>query len=169
MTRCRQQPLGAGVGRRRLLLALPSLLLLLPALLLAPLPGARAVFSWPGSKKAASEKEDPAEAFATVTGGRATLAKGVCLRHVTAGAHSTYAYPANDPIEDRHVVVDEQRPVDEEVGAVRQQEAPGMLHAAVFDGHGASASVCVCVNACEGPASVSARRDDRVTALIRSD
>lgn len=111
---------------------MPLLLALLLSALLVLLPrGAHGVFSWPGSNKQQQKQDDinteHASLFASVTGGT----KGVCLRTVRAITVSSHAYPANDPIEDRHVLVDEQGAEDHEA------RIPGMLHAAVLDGHGA--------------------------------
>jgi len=129
--------------RRRVRLA-PALSLLL-LLLVAMVQTAHAAFSWPGSggsgkrNTQAETTEEHAAAFAAVTGKpKPRVPKGVCLRTVRGGAHSTHAYPANNPIEDRHYVLDEQAVEREE----QEQEkgvlpTPGMLHAAVFDGHGA--------------------------------
>lgn len=116
------------------LLPLARLLLLVRLVLL--LPGAQAGFPWPGSggsQKQEDATKEHASAFASVAGGR--IPKGVCLRSVKAAAVSTHAYPANNPIEDRHVLVDEQaREGQEDADGKR---VPGMLHAAVLDGHGA--------------------------------
>lgn len=135
-----QTRLSRGLGLHLLLL-----LVFLPLLL----PTAHAGFPWPGgsSKKSGSgdspEESQAAHAarFEAITGGlKERLPKGVCLREVHATALSSYAYPANNPIEDRHVLVDEQQgtvvggnPQDGDAG---RERVPGMLHAAVFDGHG---------------------------------
>lgn len=121
-------------------------------LLVLLLPTAHAGFPWPGGSS--SQKGDsPAETqaahaarFEAVTGGglkERTLPKGVCLREMHATALSSYAYPANNPIEDRHVLLDEQQGVvgvgvggGNPQGGEGEEKVPGMLHAAVFDGHG---------------------------------
>lgn len=126
------------------------LLLLLLVLLPLLLPTAHAGFPWPGSSSKKSDSPAETQAahaarFEAVTGGlKERLPKGVCFREVHATALSSYAYPANNPIEDRHVLLDEQQQGVMGVGGGNPQggegegeeRVPGMLHAAVFDGHG---------------------------------
>lgn len=56
-----------------------------------------------------------------------------CVRSVRAVAFSTCSYPANNPIEDRYIVVDDQIP---SLFASASSSSLPYFHAAVFDGHG---------------------------------
>jgi len=60
--------------------------------------------------------------------------KKECVRSVKAVAYSTSTYAANSPIEDRHIVLDEQTP---SLFSSSSNSLP-LFHAAVFDGHGGS-------------------------------
>lgn len=91
------------------LFLLPSLLLLLLLLFISST--SVNAFSWPGS----ASKE--------------------CVRSVKAVAYSTSTYAANNPIEDRHIVVDEQSP---SLFSMPSSSSLPLFHAAVFDGHGGS-------------------------------
>lgn len=140
---CPSSSLGLGLGLGLLLL-----------LLLVMVETAQASFPWPGTKAAKEQsQEDTAAAhhaaFKSIT--EMKLPKGVCLRTVRAGAYSTHAYPANAPIEDRHVLVDEQEGAKGGVDGLEGVEemdtgGPRMLHAAVFDGHGTLLLLrrCIC-------------------------
>ena len=88
-------------------------LFLFPTLLLILLISTTSVdaFSWPGR----ASKE--------------------CVRSVKAVAYSTSTYAANSPIEDRHIVVDEQSP---SLFSMSSSPSLPLFHAAVFDGHGGS-------------------------------
>lgn len=60
--------------------------------------------------------------------------KKECVRSIKAVAYSISTYAANSPIEDRHIVVDEQ---SSSLFSLASNPLP-LFHAAVFDGHGGS-------------------------------